>query len=350
MQSNFVIVKKIIQETYNTKSFLIESNDKNNPLKYIPGQFISIIHPQAKEIRRSYSFASCPETEIAKITVKRIDNGILSRFLFDHIKEGDKLPYSQIKGLFTLPEKALENKEKELIFFAAGSGITPCISIIKNTLPKIQYTQKIRLIYSNNTKESTIFLDEIISLEKEYSNFYVEWMFSNAENILKSRLNNFVIIDFIKDWTKNKDKKHFHFFICGPIIYMDTVSISLLTEGFKREQIRKEIFYNLDLIETNKELPPDKNTYKAKILLNGEMHQFEIPYPKSIMQAAHDYGIQLPFSCESGQCGSCVAQIKSGEVWMSYNEVLMPSDIERGICLTCVGHPINDDISLEFNP
>lgn len=350
MPNNLIVVKKIIQETYNTKSFLIESVDKNNPLKYTAGQFISIMHPQAKEIRRSYSFASCPETEDAKITVKRIENGIVSRFLFDHVQEGDKLPYSQIKGLFTLDKNVLNDKEKELVFFAAGSGITPCISIIKNTLPKIKNNQKIRLIYSNNTKISTIFLSEIEILEKQYSNFHVEWMFSDSENILKSRLNNFLIIDFIKEWTMNKDKRHFHFFICGPIEYMDTVSISLLTEGFKREQIRKEIFYNPDLIETNKELPPDKNTYKAKILLNGEVHHFEVAYPKSIMQAAHDYGIQLPFSCESGQCGFCVAQIISGEVWMSYNEVLMPNDIERGICLTCVGHPINGDISLEFNP
>lgn len=340
-----VVIKKIIQETADTKSFLLRTLD-GAPLKYIPGQFITLIHPQDESIRRSYSFSSSNEEE-AKITVKRIDNGIFSRYLFDQVKEGDLMPYSQISGRFTISEETLNNPHQHFIFFAAGSGITPIIGMIKDLIPKIKPTQNIKLVYSNSSIASTIFYEELNTLQSLTPNFEIEWMFSNADNLLKSRLNNFLLIEFVEDWSKNGRKSDFEFYICGPIEYMDTVSITLLTEGFKTHQIRKEIFYNPDFEEFTLPLPPDKETHKAFISFNNKSYEINVNYPQSILKSAREQGINLPFSCESGQCGSCIAQLKKGDLWMSYNEVLTDRDLTAGLRLTCTGHPINGDIWIE---
>lgn len=345
--SSQLSIKEIILETHNTKSFVLETH-KDFPIAYNAGQFISLIHPENNKIRRSYSFASCPLTEDPKITVKRIENGVLSRYLFDLAQVGDTLHFSQIGGLFTVTEEDLINPKQQFVFFAAGSGITPCISMIKQLIPILQPEQRIKLIYSNNSKASTIFFEELSALEEQHPSFEIEWLFSDSENLLKSRLNNFLLIDFLEAWTKEVEKTNFQFYVCGPIDYMDTISITLLTEGFQREQIRKEVFYNPDIEEFQKPLPPDKETHFASILYKGKNYKIEVPYPKSILQAANDYGIELPFSCESGQCGSCIATLKEGEIWMSYNEVLTQRDFKKGLRLTCTGHPVDGDIEIEY--
>lgn len=341
-----VIVQDIIQETPDTKSFILISEDQE-VLEYIPGQFISLIHPQNDTIRRSYSFSSSTN-EPAKITVKRIDNGLFSRYLFDQVSIGDKLGYSQISGMFTISKESLEHTPKQFVFFAAGSGITPIIGMIKYILPQLKNDQKVQLIYSNSSLSSTIFYQELIDLQKKYREFQIEWMFSDAPNLLRSRLNNFLLIDLLKDWSQDWPLSNFEFYICGPIEYMDTVSITLLTEGFKNHQIRKEIFYNPDIEEFQKPLPPEQDTLKAWISFQDHLYEVEVPYPQSILQAARNQGINLPYSCESGQCGSCIAQLKKGTIWMSYNEVLTDRDLDKGLRLTCTGHPINGEVCIEL--
>ncbi|HZH87791.1 MAG TPA: iron-sulfur cluster-binding domain-containing protein [Chitinophagaceae bacterium] len=345
--SSQLTIKEVILETHNTKSFVLET-PKDFPITYKAGQFISLIHPENNKIRRSYSFASCPQTEAPKITVKRVNNGALSRYLFDLTQVGDTFHYSQIGGLFTVTDEDLINPKQQFIFFAAGSGITPCISMIKQLIPMLKPEQRIRLIYSNNSKASTIFFDELSALEEQHPQFKIEWLFSDSENLLKSRLNNFLLIDFLEEWMEGLEKKDFQYYICGPIDYMDTITITLLTEGFKTEQIRKEVFYNPHTDTFKKPLPPDKETRFAAISFKGKNYKIEVPYPKSILQAANDYGIELPFSCESGQCGSCIATLKEGEIWMSYNEVLTDRDFKKGLRLTCTGHPVGGDIDIEY--
>lgn len=339
-------IKEIIEETYNTKSFVL---DFGKEIDYKAGQFISIVHPENKDERRSYSFSSCPKSELPKITVKRIDNGYLSRYLFDQVKIGESFDYAHISGRFYVSKEDLATEHKHFIFFAAGSGITPNIAMIKDLLQKLKASQKIILVYSNSNRKSTIFLEELEALEQAHpEQLKIEWFFSDADNFLRARLNNFWIIDFIKDWTKDYDKDLFQFFLCGPIEYMDTIIISLLTEGFDRSQIRQELFFN-PFMEDEELLPPDENDYEAEITLNGKLHHIEVRYPKTIMQAAHDYGIQLPFSCESGQCGTCIAHLEEGELWMSYNEVLTPKDLEKGLRLTCVAHPIHGKVKINYD-
>src|SRR5690606_31085599 len=157
----------------------------------------------------------------------------------------------------------------------------------------------------------------------------------------KARLNNFMITSMLKDTPHSRLKKTF-FFLCGPVDYMDTVRITLLTEGVESSQIRKETFYHA-LPEKRAE-PPDRETRLVHIRFGSETHTVPVQYPVSILDAALEAGLNIPFSCRSGQCGSCTLLCTQGKVWMEYNEVLTPKEIEQGFVLTCTGYPVGEAV------
>ncbi len=339
-----VIISDIIEETPDTKTFVLKPKD-NQDLPYAAGQFITLVFPEeGQDERRSYSFSSSPIADKQVfITVKRIQNGAFSRKLIDHTKIGDELAYSGISGFFKLPEPI--EAYRQLYFFAAGSGIGPNFSLIKTVLSLYPSIQVI-LIYSNRNPENTIFFKELIELQKKHRDrFSIEFLMSNNKDILFSRLNNFLLISLLQKYKKG-DWEDCYFFICGPVDYMDTVSITLLTEGVSPATIRKENFKSY--IPEIKNIPTDKSKRKVTLHFQNNEYEFDVQYPQTILKAALENDIPLPFSCESGQCGTCSAICTKGKVWMSYNEVLMPRELRQNIILTCTGYPIDGDIEIKI--
>ena len=127
---------------------------------------------------------------------------------------------------------------------------------------------------------------------------------------------------------------------------MRMVIISLEEQGIHDEQIKKENFNTNDRV-VHKIEPPDKATHTATIMYLGKEYSFPVVYPDTILQAAKKNGLSLPYSCETGRCGSCAARCIKGKVWLSYNEVLMDTDLKHGSILTCVGHPVDGDVTIE---
>lgn len=335
-------IEKVIEETPDTKSFLLSELDKANRITYQPGQFLTFVFHNSigKEERRSYSLSSSPVLdEPLKITVKRIANGAWSRKLFDEASKGDILYTTGASGYFVLPHTAED--DQQLVFFAAGSGITPVISIIKTVL--CSYTDvQIALVYSNRSVRETIFYDELMQLQNEHaSRFSIDFLFSADADHKKRRLNVGMIERYAQEYHSNSI-----FYLCGPLEYMRTITIVLRTEGIAENRIRKEIFH----VEKPpvKEMPPDALPHRVEVIVEGKEYVFESEYPATILQAAKAAGLPIPYSCEAGQCGTCSATCIAGKVWMWHNDVLLDEEIAKGRVLTCTGYAVGGDVVLRF--
>jgi len=330
-------VKSIRQETPDVKSFILQPSA---PFTYKPGQFLNVIHPGNSDQRRSYSLSSHPDYDDPTITLRRIANGEVSRWLFDHVKPGDKIQSAGASGLFTLPEK-LDHYEA-LVFLCAGTGITPAFSLIKEALLSKSF-KKVILIYSNRNPSSTVFLNEINKLAAEFpSQFIVQHFYSHSQNLAQARLGRLALEALLTRHLIDVEKALF--FLCGPHLYMDNIIITLLTAGVPDDHIRREIFFNPEPLPDIQ--PPDRDQHLVSIQYQGKQYFLRVQFPTSILQSAKNQGIILPYSCEAGRCGTCAATCTKGEVWMKRNEVLVDKEIARGRVLTCTGYPVGGDVDL----
>jgi len=339
-----VIITSIKEETKDVKTFTLTYEGGSN-IPYLAGQFITFVFTHhGREERRSYSISSSPTGNAPlAFTVKRIDNGAYSRLLVDRAVIGDKLQTTGAAGLFTLTNHAAY---EQVYFFAAGIGITPVISLIRAIL----YTEpnkKVVLVYSNRIKEDAVFYDELAALSDQFpDNFRMELLYSTSFNLARARLSKSLVPVLLQEHavtTKNK----MLFYICGPFPYMRMVIFALEELGINNEQIRKENFNTNDR-QVVQVAPPDKETHLVTIKFKDTTHTFPVQYPETILQAAKKQGLSLPYSCEVGRCGSCAAICTKGKVWLSYNEVLMDMDLKHGSILTCTGHPIEGDVTIEI--
>lgn len=338
-------VKQVIYETEDTRSFVLEPADGSS-LPYLPGQFLTFLFRQSGgvEARRSYSLSSTPRlNEPLMITVKRTTNGEYSRRLVDKTKEGDELLTIGASGFFTLP--AALNNYKQLVFFAAGSGITPIYALIRTVLYGSE-SLPVLLIYSNRSPETTIFYESLKALQRHFpKSFQVIFLFSTAADLSKARLN----VDLLHKLVGVQQPEQLQdqlFYLCGPFEYMRMITIALQGHGVPPANIRKEIFY----VEKpqKRPAPPDTELHQVKLLLAGKEYRLDVQYPVTILQAAKAMQIPVPYSCESGQCGTCAATCTEGKIWMWHNDVLLEEELAKGRVLTCTGYPVNGDVTLDF--
>jgi len=320
--------------------------DDNN-IAYKPGQYVTLVyHSHNVETRRSYSITSSPAlNEPLSIGVKRIENGLLSRKLVDTAVIGDELITIGSGGLFILPDD-IQNY-KQIIFFAAGSGITPVYSLIKTALHVHPHLSLV-LIYSNASPEKTIFLHQLKHLQKTFAfRFHIEFLFSNILELSRARLHRELLLEFLAGYSV-PDSKEILFYICGPESYMRMCTYTLREHDVPKDNIKREDFA-INAVRKRDASPPDKNTHNVFIQFNGQEIDVAVNYPDAILQSAKKQGIVLPYSCEAGRCGSCVAKCVKGKVWHSYNEVLTEKELQQGLVLTCVGHPVGGDVELRID-
>ncbi len=313
-------------------------------ISYQAGQYITFTeHTGQQEVRRSYSMTSSPLlNEPMTIGVKRLENGSFSRLLF-RLKKGNVLTSTGTGGFFSLPEKV--PVRQQFFFLAAGAGITPVFSIIKTAC--VSYPNiSIVLIYSNHSPRQTAFLKELKSLEENNSNLKITFLFSDNPDLNRARLNTEFLFRLLNEY--HADIPNALFYLCGPEAYMRMCLFTLREAGIADERIRKENF-----IVRKKEItynkPPDERPHEVIINVNGKMTALVVQYPLSILETAKRSGLSLPYSCESGICGNCVARCISGAVWMANNEVLTDMDLKEKLVLTCTGYPVYGDVFLKIN-
>lgn len=333
---------RIIRETENARTYVLEPLDGWQPV-YAPGQFITFVfHTRHGEKRRSYSLSSSPALqEPLSVTIKKVDNGEFSRLLVYHAKEGDLLYSSGTGGHFVLP--ADMRSTEQFFFMAAGSGITPCYSMIKTLLATTH--RKVVLIYSNKREGDVLFHAQLKELLERYADrFTIRFLFSDILDIYHSRLSNWLLQQLLEEFLSVEEKRAL-FYICGPFDYMRTVEITLLSR-VPKENILKEHFSTLPRLLSPQ--PPDTDPHGVTIHFRGEVYQLAVQYPQTILAAAKTHHIQLPYSCEAGRCASCVANCTKGKVWMAYNEVLTDEEIKKGRVLVCQAFPVGGDVEIKY--
>lgn len=335
-------IRSITQETADTKTFTFE---KEAALSYRPGQFLTLVkNTLTQEIRRQYSFSSHPTLdEYASITVKRIPNGEISRWLFDEVKEGDQVKSLGSFGHFILPANVINTNT--FLFLAAGSGITPILSLIKEVLHFHPHARVV-LLYSNRSEASTTFLKELRQLQLQFaSRFSIEFLRSDAKNLMRARLGKSILEELAQLYVK--DPLSTHAYVCGPLDYRQMATVTLLAHGIPSDQLHKEVFHTPPA--RMQQEPPDKEKHAVIIQLGSQSIELQVQYPTTILSAAKAKHIDIPYSCEAGRCGACAATCTSGKVWMSRNEVLTDRELENGRILTCTAYPVSEDVALSIN-
>lgn len=335
-------VTQIIEETKDAKTFVLTPLADWKPI-YKPGQFITLVfNTEYGEKRRSYSMSSAPATDnTLQITVKKLDNGEFSRFLITQVKEGDVLESSGISGQFILPE----GKEdiKQFFFVAAGSGITPCFSLIKTLLKTTSH--RVVLIYSNKSLEDAVFYRQLKKLEGLYpERLRIKFLFSNESGVYNTRLSSWLLNHFIDEYLAVANNEVM-FYVCGPFDYMLTVQITLLSR-FPASHVIKENYSSLPRKVIPK--PPDTEQRKATVIIDNKSYTIPTQYPQSILDSAIEHNIQLPYSCKAGRCASCVATCSKGKVWMAYNEVLTDKEVAQGRILVCQSFAVGGDVEISY--
>lgn len=343
-------VKDIIQETKDAISIVFQQ--PANKINYKSGQFLTLIVPIAgKEVRRAYSLCSSPfvDADLA-VSVKRVDKGLMSNWLPDNLKVGDKVKVMEPMGQFTTEYE--KDKKRHLVMFAGGSGITPMMSIIKTLLTQ-EPDSICSLIYCNRDIDSIIFKNQFDQLQTQYEGrLHVIHILDNAPmnwQGLSGLLNKEMLVKLFErtpNWGLDKTT----YLMCGPEGMMKNVENLLAEHQIPKEKVFKESFVAGVLDKPKKDDQPsgEKKTRDVTIRYDGQEHVIAVPHNKTILETALDQGIDLPYSCQSGLCTACRGKALSGQVKLDEEEGLSKSERAEGYVLTCVGHPLTDDVVIEI--
>jgi ring-1,2-phenylacetyl-CoA epoxidase subunit PaaE len=338
-------ISAIRDETPGTKSFVLEA-PAGVALSYQAGQYLTLVHIRhGQQVRRSYSISSAPALrEPLTITVKRVDNGVLSRLLIDQAQVGDELQTLGAAGFFTLPENIQDYRQ--LILLAAGSGITPLYALLKTGLHE-QPHLRVLLVYSNRNAATTIFRTELEQLARLFpEQLHLEMIYSTNPNLARAHLHKDLLKTLVAEHAPGPAAQTLAY-LCGPLNYMRMGTYGLHEAGLPLSHIRRELF-NTATATVPHSVPPNIEAHTVVIRLRGTAYTLSVQYPQTILQAARRQGLILPYSCEAGQCGNCAARCTKGTVWMANNEVLTDRETTRGLVLTCTGYPVGDDVELEI--
>lgn len=342
-----LFIKEIIRETPQAISLVFEvpSALKSN-FSFQAGQYITIkTNVDGQEIRRAYSLCSHPANNTLKVTIKEIEGGKFSAFANRQLKAGDLLEVHPPEGKFIFePEVGI--KAQTYVAFAAGSGITPILSILKTILDQ-DPGNKFFLVYGNRTLEETIFFEELLKLQSQNSDrLHIQFIYSRKqeEGFTSGRIDALSVDAVLKQ--TNNYKACNKFFLCGPEEMVNNVKAELLKNNIEEERIAFELFKTSDQGEVKSEIDGFTDVI---VQIGGEENTFRMETSSTVMDAALDLGMDLPYSCQGGSCSSCVARLKEGKVTMKKNMILTDSEVEEGLILTCQAIPNSSNLVLNYD-
>lgn len=338
-------VKEIRRETPLAVSIVFDvPADLKADYQFEAGQYVnikSIIN--GEELRRSYSISSSPKSGELRIVVKAVESGVFSNYATQQLQVGDVLEVAVPEGKFVL-----ENKDAKVIAgIAAGSGITPIISLAKDILESAADTTFV-LVYGNKTADDTIYYKEIEALKNKFTGrFFVHYTFTKVhpEGTLFGRIERSTINFVFKN--KHNEKQFDEYFLCGPEDMIKRVTDILTENGAREEQIHYELFTTSS---TNGEIPvTGEGMVKVTVLVDDVETTFNMPRTENILNAALKHGVDAPYSCQGGICSSCMCRTVSGSAEMKTNHILMEDEIEEGLLLACQAYVTSDEIYVDFD-
>ena len=338
-------IKNYIQETANAVSLIFDIPEhlKDN-FSFKAGQYVTLKTTiEDKEIRRSYSICSSPNSGELKVAIKRVENGVFSTYAISSLKTGDVIEVHEPEGKFILEPTSSNN----YLGIVAGSGITPVLSMIKTVLQE-EPSSSFTLIYGNKSSDETMFKTELDALSLAYdTRFNLEYVFSrqNEEGSLFGRIDKGHTNYFIKNIYKNWSFKTA--FLCGPEEMIKTISTTLKENHFKESQILFELFTASINEESSLEIKDGQT--EVTVLLDDEEICFTMSQKDDILAAALRNDVDAPYSCQGGVCSSCLGKVTQGTAIMIKNSILTDDEVNEGFILTCQAHPTTSKISIDFD-
>ncbi len=344
-------VVEVRRETPEAISLRFEvPEDLRDDYRFVQGQHVNLkATVDGEALRRSYSICAGVDDDELRIAIKKVPGGRFSTWAHDHIRVGDVFEVMTPEGRFhTQLDPATE---RHYVAFAAGSGITPILSLIKTTLraePRSRFT----LVYGNRRQSSVMFAEALEDLKNRYlSRFVLYNLFSREEQdvaLFNGRLNGERVKVFL-DTLIPVDTIDAAF-ICGPGGMIDEVEAGLLAAGMAPENIHLERFGVPDSGPAHHVEPGDAAQAQVTIVADGlrRVMEFRAEDP-SILDVALRAGMDLPYSCKGGVCCTCRAKVLEGEVRMDKNYTLEQPDIDAGYVLTCQAHPLTERVVISFD-
>lgn len=332
-------VSAVIEETAQARSLVFEvPAAEADRFVYRPGQFLTLRIPGATgSVARCYSLASSPDTgEPPKVTVKRTAGGYGSNWLCDNITVGDTVDVLPPLGTFT--PAALD---ADLLLWAAGSGITPVLSILRSAL--VRSRGRVALFYANRDEESVIFAAQLRNLAERHPDrlTVTHWLESLQGRPTAARLAEFAAAH-----------PGFDSYLCGPGPFMSAVTTALTESGWPRERIHSEVFTSLsgDPFTAPEPIAATETADAARVEveLDGAVHALAWPRSRTLVDVLLADGIDVPYSCREGECGSCACTVVDGEVDPGQSTLLDQDDIDAGYTLACQARPRSDTLRIRF--
>ncbi|HVD99282.1 MAG TPA: ferredoxin--NADP reductase [Cytophagaceae bacterium] len=346
----FLKVKEIIKET--TDAITIVFNKPTTNTSYKPGQFLSFIFEVGGEkLRRSYSLSSSPYTdEHWAVSVKKVKGGKMSTHLVDHLKVGDIIETMAPAGIFTYEPSPVNNAD--IVLIGAGSGITPLFSILNSAL-SVEKDSRVFLLYANRNEESVILKKAIEALELKYTErFFYTPIYSqpieDKAHMLSGRMDQDKVKQLLEGF-KVIDFSNALFFVCGPQGMMDESFQALELLKVPQDHIRKESFVSSSSGTEQKVIENPGTGVVVGIRYNKHEYKVNVAPGQTILEAALNQDIDLPYSCQSGMCTACMGRCKNGQIKMDDPDGLSENEIKQGYVLTCVGRPLTTDVLIEID-
>lgn len=318
---------------------------------YLPGQHVTMrLSIDGEDVRRSYSICAPASSGKLRVGIKRLPGGVFSNYANDHLRAGETVEVMAPVGEFTIDIDP--SRSRRAVAIAAGSGITPVLSLISTSLeeePESTWT----LLYGNRTVSSIMFLDEIEGLKDRFHPrlqvFHILSREGSDIPLLSGRITPQKIHTICDRLIGDAEMDGWY--LCGPFEMVGMARATLTERGVPDERIHDELFFAgpLDPSQLPPEPPPGEGSVDLTVILDGRAVETRMTPQTSILDAALRVRSELPFSCKGGMCATCKGRIEEGEVTMSRNYALVDSEVEDGWVLTCQAHPTTDRVVVRYD-
>jgi 3-ketosteroid 9alpha-monooxygenase subunit B len=331
-------VVDVVRETDNARSLVLTPEADESIPEYSPGQFLTfrLPAPDGGTLARSYSLSSAPSSGELAVTVKQVRGGPGSTWMCERVRVGDVLEALRPAGTFTP-----RDLDDDLLLLAAGSGITPIMSIIQAGLESGH--GRLMLVYANVDESAVIFATRLAELARRHPGrlVVVHWLES-----LQGLPDPDGLAALLRPYHEREA------FVCGPSAFMAAARAALAAAGTPTSRVRVEEFVSLagdpfTLPEVDDD--GDSSTAMVEVELDGETRRLTWPRSRSLLDVLLSAGMAAPFSCREGACSACACVLVEGQVDLERNEVLDDADLADGLILACQARPVSDDLRVTYD-
>lgn len=347
-------VVDITRETADAVALTLEPEAADRPLfRFQPGQHLTLrTEIGGEDVRRNYSLCVAPAEGVLRVAIKRVAGGVFSGWAMESVRPGDVIQSMTPRGHFTYPFAA--GQDRRYVAFAAGSGITPILSLLKTGLGT-EARSRFTLLYGNRTSSSIMFLEQIAALKDRHLGRLEVYHFLGAESddvaLFNGRLDQARVATILE--TLVDPAQVDAAFICGPGPMMDTADAALRQAGVDPHRILVERF------SAGRPAAPMAATPVApvaaaratiQVAIDGRRRSVPFdPAHGNILDSARAAGLPAPYACKAGVCATCRARLVSGEVRMLANYGLTQAEVEAGYILTCQSAPVAGDVAVDYD-